>query len=139
MKSAVERGERVPGLVAGGIAADAGLTTAGLLHHFPSKDHLLVAVLAERDRLDGVRFRLAGVRGLAALTDLSSCYSTTRWCRPVGHRPVPTWWLVLAGGLASGLTLGIGGVAVADHGPWMVALRSASRSSPVPPEHLKPR
>ena len=28
------------------IAAEAGLTTAGLLHHFPSKEHLLVAVLA---------------------------------------------------------------------------------------------
>jgi AcrR family transcriptional regulator len=54
-----------------GIAADAGLTTAGLLHHFPSKEHLLVAVLAERDRLDGVRFHLAGFRGLAALDRLA--------------------------------------------------------------------
>jgi AcrR family transcriptional regulator len=54
-----------------GIAADAGLTTAGLLHHFPSKEQLLVAVLAERDRLDGVRFQLAGFRGLAALDRLA--------------------------------------------------------------------
>jgi AcrR family transcriptional regulator len=53
-----------------GIAADAGLTTAGLLHHFPSKEQLLVAVLAERDRLDGIRFRLAGFQGLAALDRL---------------------------------------------------------------------
>jgi AcrR family transcriptional regulator len=52
------------------IAAGAGLTTAGLLHHFPSKEHLLVAVLAERDRLDGVQFQLAGFRGLAALDRL---------------------------------------------------------------------
>jgi AcrR family transcriptional regulator len=52
------------------IAADADLTTAGLLHHFPSKEHLLVAVLAERDRLDGVRFQLGGFRGLAALDRL---------------------------------------------------------------------
>lgn len=52
------------------IAADAGLTTAGLLHHFPSKEQLLVAVLAERDRLDGARFQLAGFRGLAALDRL---------------------------------------------------------------------
>ena len=52
------------------IAADAGLTTAGLLHHFPSKEHLLVAVLAERDRLDGVQFQLGGFRGLAALDRL---------------------------------------------------------------------
>jgi AcrR family transcriptional regulator len=53
-----------------GIAADAGLTTAGLLHHFPSKEDLLVAVLAERDRLDGARFHLAGFQGLAALDRL---------------------------------------------------------------------
>lgn len=53
-----------------GIAADADLTTAGLLHHFPSKEQLLVAVLAERDRLDGVRFHLGGFRGLAALDRL---------------------------------------------------------------------
>jgi AcrR family transcriptional regulator len=53
-----------------GIAAEAGLTSAGLLHHFPSKEQLLVAVLAERDRLDGARFRLAGFRGLAALDRL---------------------------------------------------------------------
>jgi AcrR family transcriptional regulator len=52
------------------IAADAGLTTAGLLHHFPSKEQLLVAVLAERDRLDGARFQLGGFRGLAALDRL---------------------------------------------------------------------
>jgi AcrR family transcriptional regulator len=52
------------------IAADAGLTTAGLLHHFPSKEQLLVAILAERDRLDGVRFQVAGFRGVAALDRL---------------------------------------------------------------------
>jgi hypothetical protein len=32
---------------------------------------LLVAVLAERDRVDGARFRLAGFRGLAALDRLA--------------------------------------------------------------------
>jgi len=53
------------------IAADAGLTTTGLLHHFPSKEHLLVAVLAERDRLDGAQFQLAGFQGLAALDRLA--------------------------------------------------------------------
>jgi AcrR family transcriptional regulator len=54
------------------IAADAGLSQAGLLHHFPSKEELLVAVLAERDRLDGARFHLAeaGFQGLAALDRL---------------------------------------------------------------------
>ena len=50
-----------------GIAAAAGLTNAGLLHHFPSKEELLVAVLQERDRLDGERFHLRGFAGLEAL------------------------------------------------------------------------
>ena len=50
-----------------GTASAAGLTTAGLLHHFPSKEELLVAVLQERDRLDGERFRLRGFTGLEAL------------------------------------------------------------------------
>jgi AcrR family transcriptional regulator len=53
-----------------GIAAAAGLTTAGLLHHFPSKEELLVAVLQERDRLDGERFHLRGFVGLDALDAL---------------------------------------------------------------------
>jgi AcrR family transcriptional regulator len=52
------------------IAEEAGLTTAGLLHHFPSKEQLLVAVLAERDRIDGARHQLKGVHGLAALDRL---------------------------------------------------------------------
>ncbi|MFC9701906.1 TetR/AcrR family transcriptional regulator [Streptomyces sp. NPDC056943] len=34
------------------IAARAGLTHAGLLHHFPGKDALLMEVLRRRDRLD---------------------------------------------------------------------------------------
>ena len=38
------------------IAKAAGVTEPGLLHHFPSKAHLLMAVLAERDRLDRERF-----------------------------------------------------------------------------------
>lgn len=38
------------------IARAAGLTEPGLLHHFPSKNHLLMAVLAERDRADRKRF-----------------------------------------------------------------------------------
>jgi len=53
-----------------GIAESAGLTTAGLLHHFPSKEELLVAVLQERDRLDGERFHLRGFVGLDALDAL---------------------------------------------------------------------
>ena len=53
-----------------GIAAAAGLTTAGLLHHFPSKEELLVAILQERDRMDGERFHLRGFVGLGALDAL---------------------------------------------------------------------
>ncbi|NUO96550.1 MAG: TetR/AcrR family transcriptional regulator [Nonomuraea sp.] len=35
------------------IAAHAGLTHAGLLHHFPGKESLLVQVLSHRDEVDG--------------------------------------------------------------------------------------
>ena len=38
------------------IAEAAGVTAPGLLHHFPSKTHLLTEVLAERDRIDHERF-----------------------------------------------------------------------------------
>lgn len=39
------------------IAKAAGLTEPGLLHHFPSKTHLLMGVLEERDRIDSQRLR----------------------------------------------------------------------------------
>jgi AcrR family transcriptional regulator len=52
------------------IAAEAGLTPAGLLHHYPSKEHLLVAVLAERDRTGGAQFHLADVKGIDILDAL---------------------------------------------------------------------
>ena len=39
------------------IAQRAGITDAGLLHHFPSKEHLLLEVLRERDDHDLERFR----------------------------------------------------------------------------------
>ncbi|GAA2209620.1 TetR/AcrR family transcriptional regulator [Nonomuraea monospora] len=35
------------------IAAHAGLTHAGLLHHFPGKESLLIDVLSRRDEVDG--------------------------------------------------------------------------------------
>ena len=38
------------------IAKAANMSEAGLLHHFPSKTHLLMAVLTERDRMDRERF-----------------------------------------------------------------------------------
>jgi len=39
------------------IARAAGLTEPGLLHHFPSKNQLLMDVLKERERIDGERLR----------------------------------------------------------------------------------
>lgn len=39
------------------IAKAANLTEPGLLHHFPSKTHLLMEVLKERDRIDSERTR----------------------------------------------------------------------------------
>lgn len=41
------------------IAKAANLSGPGLLHHFPSKTHLLMEVLKERDRLDSERMRAA--------------------------------------------------------------------------------
>jgi AcrR family transcriptional regulator len=38
------------------IAKAAGVTEPGLLHHFPSKAHLLMEVLAERDHVDYEKF-----------------------------------------------------------------------------------
>ncbi len=39
------------------IAKAANLTEPGLLHHFPSKTHLLMEVLKERDHIDSERMR----------------------------------------------------------------------------------
>lgn len=55
------------------IAKAAGITEPGLLHHFPSKAHLFMEVLAERDRIDRERFdssRYAGKAPLASLQEL---------------------------------------------------------------------
>jgi AcrR family transcriptional regulator len=52
------------------IAAAAGLTTPGLLHHFPSKKDLLVALLEERDRQGSLGTHLADAHGLEALDRL---------------------------------------------------------------------
>ncbi|SDO41542.1 DNA-binding transcriptional regulator, AcrR family [Nakamurella panacisegetis] len=44
----------------GKIAERAGLSQAGLLHHFPSKLHLLAEVLRRRDEMDGKDLALRG-------------------------------------------------------------------------------
>ena len=41
------------------IAAACGISRAGLLHHFPSKESLLTAVLERRDAVDGARLAAA--------------------------------------------------------------------------------
>src|SRR5512142_585105 len=52
------------------IAKAAGVTEPGLLHHFPTKAHLLMDVLAERDRIDRERFDPSRRDGKAALAPL---------------------------------------------------------------------
>jgi AcrR family transcriptional regulator len=53
MESFAQKGFR--GAKMADIAQAANLTGPGLLHHFPSKTHLLMEVLKERDRIDGER------------------------------------------------------------------------------------
>lgn len=53
------------------VAESVGMSQAGLLHHFPSKRALLMAVLARRDAVDSARIGLPGhARGLGALDAL---------------------------------------------------------------------
>ena len=54
------------------IAADCGVSRAGLLHHFPTKESLLEAVLEERDRLDSERFFGGGAAGQSGLEFFAS-------------------------------------------------------------------
>ena len=50
------------------IAQEAGLTDAGLLYHFPTKNHLLLAVIAEGDReQDETLAQVRDARGLPLL------------------------------------------------------------------------
>lgn len=52
------------------IARAAGVTEPGLLHHFPSKTHLLMDVLAERDRADRERFAAGQAGALESMRRL---------------------------------------------------------------------
>ncbi|MFE5185700.1 TetR/AcrR family transcriptional regulator [Streptomyces sp. NPDC056628] len=65
-----ERGYRGASLAA--VAERVGLTQQGLMHHFPSKDALLVAVLQERDRWDAVPDSRWRVDLLAALVEYNA-------------------------------------------------------------------
>ena len=63
------------------VADAVGLTEPGLLHHFPSKEHLLIGVLEERDKIDRERFggalRQQDTRILESLKMLVSHYENT--------------------------------------------------------------
>ncbi|ARF55185.1 TetR/AcrR family transcriptional regulator [Streptomyces gilvosporeus] len=61
-----ERGYRRTSLAA--VAERAGLSQQGLLHHFPTKEHLLVAVLEARDRWDLASSAAAGPGSLGTDT-----------------------------------------------------------------------
>ncbi|GAA4836304.1 TetR/AcrR family transcriptional regulator [Luteimicrobium xylanilyticum] len=52
------------------VAARAGLSHPGLLHHFPTMEALLLAVLEHRDAEDVERFALAEAHGVEALQRL---------------------------------------------------------------------
>ena len=68
-----ENGYRGSALAA--IAARAELTQAGLLHHFRSKQHLLIAVLELRDELDAERFGLLANRDRSGTEQLHALVS----------------------------------------------------------------
>ena len=65
-----ERGYRGTSLAA--VAERVGLTQQGLLHHFPSKEALLVAVLEERDQWDAVPATQWRVDLLASLVEYNA-------------------------------------------------------------------
>ncbi|MFE9673126.1 TetR/AcrR family transcriptional regulator [Streptomyces sp. NPDC006259] len=67
-----ERGYRGASLAA--VAERVGLTQQGLLHHFPTKDALLVAVLEERDQWDAMPRTRWRIDLLCALVE----YNVTR-------------------------------------------------------------
>ncbi|MFE7860732.1 TetR/AcrR family transcriptional regulator [Streptomyces sp. NPDC101209] len=65
-----ERGYRGASLAA--VAEKVGLTQQGLLHHFPTKEALLVAVLEERDQWDAVPATRWRVDLLASLVEYNA-------------------------------------------------------------------
>jgi AcrR family transcriptional regulator len=65
-----ERGYRGASMAA--VAERVGLTQQGLLHYFPTKDALLVAVLEERDRWDAMPVREWRMDLLASLVEYNA-------------------------------------------------------------------
>lgn len=64
------------------VAESVAMSQAGLLHHFPSKRALLMAVLARRDAVDSARIglpgRVLGLEALQALVELMEHNATVR-------------------------------------------------------------
>ena len=69
------------------IASAAGLTQPGLLHHFPSKEELLLGLLDWRDRDDGKRLSVAAYNLTSEFRN--SRRSMTRLARSSLDGP---WW-----------------------------------------------
>ena len=65
-----ERGYRGASLAA--VAERVGLTQQGLLHYFPTKDALLVAVLQERDRWDAMPATRLRVELIASIVEYNA-------------------------------------------------------------------
>ncbi|MGZ4463486.1 MAG: TetR family transcriptional regulator [Gaiellaceae bacterium] len=74
------------------IAAAASLTQPGLLHHFHSKQELLLALLAERDRSDSQRVNASEQEGLKLLSALQALVKHNR-----GKRDLVQLFSVLVG------------------------------------------
>lgn len=63
------------------IASRCGISHPGLLHHFPTKESLLFAVLEHRDEVDGEWLALGGAKGwtgCAGFADLAELNATRR-------------------------------------------------------------
>ena len=69
------------------VAQAAGLSNAGLLHHFPSKQHLLIEVLRRRDEVDRAAFRFAQTTGTSDETVWDQLDSLVELARTNSERP----------------------------------------------------
>ena len=69
------------------VAQAAGLSNAGLLHHFPSKQHLLIEVLRRRDEVDRAAFRFAQTTDTSDETVWNQLDSLVELSRTNSERP----------------------------------------------------